>query len=97
MTNQTVGTGSTGDFLYSTRVLLFVAFLSMGYVLSRPKPDKEQDQLLLATTEPASQDKEWAGIQPWQREASEKAIERYAGSQEKKWRRWNESMFERSG
>ena len=99
MTNQTVGTGNAGDFLYSTRVLLFIAFLSMGYVLSRPNhPNiKEQDQLLLATTEPDSQNKEWAGLPPWQRKASEKAIERYAGSQEKKWRRWNESMFERSG
>ena len=95
MTNQTVGTGNAGDFLYSTRVLLFIAFLSMGYVLSRPKPAKEQDLLLPDTT--GSQGQEWAGIQPWQREASEKAVERYAGSQEKKWRRWNESMFERSG
>jgi len=96
VTNQTVGTGNAGDFLYSTRVLLFIAFLSMGYVLSRQKPAKEQDQLLLAVIEPDSQDKERAGLPPWQRKASEKAIERYAGSQEKKWRRWNESMFERS-
>ena len=97
MINQTFVQANTGDLLYSTRVLLFVAFLSMGYVLSRPKPAKEQDQLLLATIEPASHNKEWSGLPPWQREASEKAIERYAGSQEKKWRRWNESMFEGSG
>ena len=94
MTNQTVGTGNAGDFLYSTRVLLFIAFLSMGYVLSRPKPAKEQDLSLPDTTD--SHGQEWAGLPPWQRKASEKAIERYAGSQEKKWRRWNESMFERS-
>ena len=33
---------------------------------------------------PTSQQKAWA----------EKAIQRYAASQEKKWRRWNEAMYE---
>jgi len=98
VTDQIFGQANAGDFLYSTRVLLFIAFLYMGYELSRPNPPdtKEQDQLFLAVIEPDSQDKEWAGLPPWQRKASGKAIKRYAVTQEKKWRRWNESMFERS-
>jgi len=31
-----------------------------------------------------------------QKEWAAKAVEKYAVSQEKKWRRWNETMFERS-
>jgi len=96
--NQAVGPGNTGDILYFMRVLLFITFLCMGYELSRPPTasDKEKDLLLSDTIEPGSQGQKWSGLPPWQRKASEKAVERYAGSQEKKWRRWNESMFERS-
>jgi hypothetical protein len=96
--NQAVGPGNTGDILYFMRVLLFIAFLCMGYELSRPQTanNKGQDLLLSDTIEPGSQDQKWSGLPPWQRKASEKAVERYAESQEKKWRRWNESMFERS-
>ena len=35
-------------------------------------------------------------LTPQQREWAEKAVQKYAEAQEKKWRRWNESMFERS-
>ncbi|MFC1970658.1 hypothetical protein ACFLV0_01800 [Chloroflexota bacterium] len=99
MINQPIGPANTGDILYFMRVLLFVALLSMGYELSRPTPagETEQDELLSATTGVGSGEKEWAGLPPWQRKVSEKAIERYAATQEKKWRRWNEAMFERSG
>ena len=80
------------------RVTLFIALLCMGYSLSRPTTasNKEPDLLLPATTGAGSEDKEWAGLPQWQRKASEKAIERYAATQDKKWRRWNETMFERS-
>ena len=96
--NQAVGPGNPGDILYFMRVMLFIAFWSMGYELSRPRPasNKEQDLLLADTTRPGSQDPEWPGLPPWQRKASEKAIERYTEAQDKKWRRWNEAMFERS-
>ena len=96
--NQAVGPGNTGDILYFMRVLLFVVLLSMGYELSRPQTanNKEKDLLLTDTIEPGSQDQQWSGLPPWQRKASDKAVARYAVSQEKKWRRWNESMFERS-
>ena len=52
--------------------------------------------LLHAATTAGSEDKEWAGLPQWQKRASEKAIEKYATTQEKKWRRWNEAMFERT-
>jgi len=35
-------------------------------------------------------------LAPWQKEWAEKAVKRYAEAQERKWRRWNEAMFERS-
>ena len=96
--NQTVGPGNPGDISYFMRVTLFVALLCMGYSLSRPVPaSKTKSNLLLpATTGGSSPDQEWAGLPPWQRKASEKAIEKYTEAQEKKWRRWNEAMFERS-
>lgn len=96
--NQTVGPGNPGDILYFGRVMLFIALLCMGYSLSRPTSANktEQDKLLSATTVAGSEDKEWVGLPQWQRKASEKAIERYAATQDKKWRRWNETMFERS-
>jgi len=96
--NQTVGPGNPGDISYFMRVTLFVALLCMGYSLSRPTPagNEERELFLIDTSGAGSGDKEWAGLPQWQRKASEKAIERYAATQDKKWRRWNEAMFERS-
>jgi len=96
--NQPIVTANTGDILYSTRVMLFIALLCMGYSLSRPTPagNNERELLLFDTTRVGSIDKEWAGLPPWQRKASDKAVERYTKSQEKKWRRWNKAMFERT-
>ena len=98
MMNQSAGPGNPGDILYFMRVTLFVALLCMGYSLSRPTPakGKEQDLLLPATVGAVSGDKDWAGLPQWQKKASEKAVISYAAVQEKKWRRWNEAMFERS-
>ena len=90
--NQVVGSGNAGDVLYFMRVMLFITLLSMGYVLSQPNPGtRKEEGVLLPDTTP-----EWPGILPWQRRASAKAVTRYAESQERKWRRWNEAMFERS-
>ena len=92
MTMPAYGTAQTGDILYPMRVMLFIALLLMGYTLSQPNSsdDRERDIISLKTTQ------EWANLPPWQRKASDRAIERYTKSQEKKWRRWNEAMFERS-
>jgi len=95
--NQPIGPGNPGDILYFMRVTLFVTLLCMGYSLSRPVPDgnKGRELFLIDTIGVDSADKEWS-LPSWQRKASEKAIERYAATQEKKWRRWDEAMFERS-
>jgi len=91
--SQMAGASNPGDVLYIMRVLLFIAFLSMGYALSRPRstPAKKEEGLLLPDTS-----QEWPGLLPWQTNASDKAVVKYAGAQEKKWRRWNDAMFERS-
>ena len=96
--NQVYRPACKGDTLYFMRVLLFIAFLSMGYVLSRPQiaSQKEQGLLLTDTRELDSPGQEEMNLQPWQKKVSEKATERYAAAQDKKWRRWNEAMFERS-
>ena len=98
MINQPIGPGNPGDILYSMRVTLFISLLCMGYSLSRPTPadNKEREMFSLDTTGASSEDREWAGLPSWQRKASEKAVEKYAATQDKKWRRWNEAMFERS-
>ena len=98
MMNQASVPAYIGDIPYFLRVLLFISFLSMGYELSRPTSANkiERDKLLSATTGTSSENKEWPDLPPWQRKASEKAIERYAAVQEKKWRHWNEAMFEES-
>ncbi|MFC1958624.1 hypothetical protein ACFLV6_01735 [Chloroflexota bacterium] len=77
---------------------LFITLLCMGYSLSRPTPAGNQDRqlFLIDTSRTGPEDRKWTGLPSWQRKASEKAIERYTATQEKKWRRWNEAMFERS-
>ena len=96
--NHSTGPGNPVDILYFMRVTMLISFLCMGYSLSRPTnaKGKEQNLLLPATAGAGSQEEEWAGLPPWQRKASEKAIQSYAESQDKKWRKWNEAMFERS-
>jgi hypothetical protein len=80
---------------YFMRTLLLIAFLWMGYEMGRPGPAAGKEQGLLPDT--TSQEQDWGGLPPWQRAASRKAVERYAMAQEKKWRRWNEAMFEPGG
>ena len=98
MTNQTLSSANTGDLLYSMRVLLFIVLLCMGYSLSRPTSASKtkHDVLLPATAGSSSPDQKLPSLPLWQRKASEKAVVKYAESQNKKWRRWNEAMFERS-
>lgn len=92
MINQTV---SPGDIFYFMRVLLFVALLSTAYTLSRPQPAGDKT-VLLPDAAPDPPENGWASLPAWQRKASDKAVQRYAAAQEKKWRRWNEAMFEGS-
>jgi hypothetical protein len=72
--------------------MLFITLLCISYQLNRPAPVAgEEPDLFLFDTKQEPPD-----LSLWQREASEKAVERYTATQEKKWRHWNEAMFERS-
>jgi len=73
------------------------AFVRIGYELGQPKPagNKNPALLLPDNTNLDSPEQEWVGLLLWQRRASEKSVEKYAATQEKKWRNWNEAMFER--
>ena len=94
--NQSFMTANTGDIFYSMRVMMFVALLCMGYSLSRPLSSGKMKDDLILFSKVSPQEKEWAGLPSWQRQASKKAIERYTATQDNKWRKWNEAMFERS-
>jgi len=79
-------------------LLLVAALLRMSYELTRPVSDSRKPALLLpAGTEADPQQEQWPGLMPWQKRASEKAVQNYAAVQETKWRRWNEIMFEPDG
>jgi len=95
--NQPVVPVGAGDILYSARVMLFIMLLCMGYELSRPVSTISKGLETMPDTIVGSSplDRNWGGLPPWQKKASEKAIERYTAAQEKKWQRWNEAMFER--
>ena len=86
------------DPLYFMRATLFVMLLCMGYSLSRPinSAKAEENILFPSTTGNDLEGEEKTGLPLWQKTVSEKAVEKYAAAQGKKWRRWNEVMFERS-
>ena len=72
-------------------LVVMAALLRVSYELSRWRTVEHNGHAnpLPATVPLPEQD-----MLPWQRDASAKAIKRYAEAQEKKWRRWNEAMFE---
>jgi len=64
--------------------MTMAVLLRLSYELSRPKANNPHSDSSTSIAALTPQEKEWA----------EKAVRRYAESQEKKWRRWNEAMFE---
>jgi hypothetical protein len=89
---------------YYFKLLSMAMLLRLDYELRRPRPrpavefesgGDRRPTLLPATivvlVRPGEGVEE---ILPWQKEASRRAVKRYADAQEKKWRRWNETMFE---
>jgi len=68
--------------------MVMAALVRMAYEPGRPETGREQLQPM---TTPATSDD--SGLTPKQREWSDRAVKRYAQSQEKKWQRWNEAMF----
>ena len=79
------------DPLAPIRWLVFLALWRMSYEAANvTRNDKPSSSYLIERGSPEG----IAG--PRQKEWTEKAIKGYAAAQEKKWRRWNEAMFERS-
>lgn len=64
-------------------LLVMAALLRVSYELSQSKHGN-----------PSSDTVSHGALTPQQKEWVEKAVRRYAEAQEKKWRRWNEAMFE---
>ena len=64
--------------------MTMAVLLRLSYELSRPTPVTVSAVEFSPKTEPAARERKWA----------EKAVKKYAEAQEKKWRRWNEIMFE---
>jgi len=80
-------------------MLLVAAILRIGYEMSRPLPAGQKDFALLLTASSGADppEEQWPSLLPWQKRASKKAVEHYAAVQERKWRRWNDAMFESTG
>ncbi|AGG07359.1 hypothetical protein C1O63_0508 [Dehalococcoides mccartyi] len=71
--------------------LVFLALWRMSYETANVnKPANSEKSFLIEKTSPLE-----AG-NPREKEWTEKAINKYADAQEKKWQHWNEAMFERS-
>ncbi len=79
-------------------LLLLATLIRVGYEYNRPaKPILSyniQLQPAVGAESGIVNDKS-VEILPWQKKASEKAVKHYAETQEKKWQRWNDAMFER--
>ena len=61
--------------------------------LKRPRSEASQEIALKAETQPIQEPPVPTALTPAQREWSDKAVKRYAKAQEKKWRKWDEAMF----
>ena len=76
----------TEQFEYMLMLAVMAALLRASYELSGPKQSNPN---------PAGNPSTY-GLRLWQKEASEKATKKYAEAQEKKWRNWNDAMFEQA-
>lgn len=79
------------SWMESLRWLVFLALWRMSYETANVNNARASPPSFLVQKDPGeevgnSRQQEWA----------DKAVSRYAAAQDKKWRRWNEAMFERS-
>ena len=78
------------SFMSTLTLVVMAVLLRMVYELSRPN-QRETSYLLSAIVD---SNPPTAALTPLQKEWSEKAVKKYAEAQEKKWRKWNDAMFE---
>ncbi len=80
------------DYFESMLALaIMAALLRVSYEMSHLEPSGSRAEVFLPQTTAQKE----PDLTPRQKEASERAVKRYAEAQPKKWRNWNEAMFER--
>ena len=85
-------------FVSMLTLVVMASLLRASYELSRQRSSGVElgtHKAPVGGSNPSAATEE-TGLMPWQKEASEKAVRKYAEAQEKKWRHWNEAMFERT-
>jgi len=75
-------------------LMVMAALLRTSYELSQPRPSRLEEVSEFAETHLINETPKPTAITPQQKEWAEKATRSYAQAQEKKWRNWNEAMFE---
>ena len=84
----------TEQFNSMLMLMVMAALLRTSYEMSMPKSKPLEGVTTFANTLSAKETSKSPDITPRQKEWAEKAAKNYAQAQEKKWRRWNEAMFE---
>ena len=84
----------TEQFQSMLMLMVMSALLRASYEMSRPKPIPSEEVSAFAETCPINETPRATAITLQQKEWAEKAVKRYAEAQEKKWRNWNDAMFE---
>ncbi len=84
----------TEQFQSMLMLMVMSALLRVSYEMSSSRFTHSGEILALTDTRLNSETPRPATITLQQREWAEKAARNYAHAQEKKWRRWNETMFE---
>ncbi len=84
----------TEQFNSMLMLMVMAALLRTSYEMSMPKSKPLESVTAFANTFSAKETSKPPDITPRQKEWAEKAAKNYAQAQEKKWRRWNEAMFE---
>ena len=75
-------------------IMVMAALLRASYEMSRPNSKSSEEVTAFAETYSINEPPKPIAITLQQKEWAEKAARNYAQAQEKKWRHWNEAMFE---
>ncbi len=84
----------TDQFNSMFMLMVMATLLRTSYEMSKPNAKPSEEITTLAKINPVEGMTASTAITPQQKEWSEKAEKNYVQSQEKKWQRWNEAMFE---
>ena len=84
----------TEQFQSMLVLMVMSALLRASYEMSRPKLNSSVEVSAFADTRLTNETPKPGALTLQQKEWAEKAVKKYAQSQDKKWRNWNEAMFE---